>query len=684
MTGIVTNANYVQHVVGEWIVSGEVIRWGILGPGSIARRFAGQLPQSSTGRLQAVASRTLGRAEEFGAEFGATSYGSYEELLSDPHVDAIYIATVHINHHDLAIRAAAAGKHIICEKPLALNHAWAMASVEAARRQGVFLAEAYMYRFHPQTQLVRKLVEDGAIGDLYAIEASFAYHSTAAPQSRTFNPAMAGGGILDVGGYPVSMARMLAGAALGLPFIDPETLTATGQLGATGVDDWTVATLQFHTGVTARVATGVRAADDNTVKLYGSRGHLEVPDPWVITPTNPGAVIVTSTGRGTRTIPSEPGYSYALEADAVGERGDRLEAPQMSWNDSLGNARVLDRWRDAIELTYPIEADDASHPSLSRHTRPASDPAIPTGSIPGVAKPLSRLVMGCDNQTTMAHASVMFDDFLARGGTTFDTGYVYGRGRMESLLGRWVTNRGVRDQVAIIGKGAHTPFCDPESLTRQLHETLDRLGTDHLDLYLMHRDNPEISVSEFIDVLDQHQRSGLVHAFGGSNWSIDRFTEANRYARASGKHPLVALSNHFGLARAHDVPWAGCEHVTDPASRAWLTLHQVPLLPWSSQARGFFAPFRAHPDQRNDPELVRCYYSDENFERLRRANLFGERRGVQATAIALAYVLHQPFPTFALIGPRTLAETRTSTEALKIQLSAEELGWLDLSRDLEP
>ncbi len=137
------------------------------------------------------------------------------------------------------------------------------------------------------------------------------------------------------------------------------------------------------------------------------------------------------------------------------------------------------------------------------------------------------------------------------------------------------------------------------------------------------------------------------------------------------------LSNHFGLAEAYGVPWEGCRHVTDPASKQWLADRQVPLLPWSAQARGFFAG-RARPDDRSDAELVRCYYSDENFERLRRAEKLGSEFGVAATAIALAYVLHQPFPTFPLFGPRYLTETRTSVDALQVELTPDQVAYLDL------
>jgi aryl-alcohol dehydrogenase-like predicted oxidoreductase len=306
----------------------------------------------------------------------------------------------------------------------------------------------------------------------------------------------------------------------------------------------------------------------------------------------------------------------------------------------------------------------------------ASTP-LPTGRIPGVDRDISRLVMGCDNQRTPSHASAMFDDFVARGGNAFDTAHHYAGGLMEQLLGQWIVSRGVRDDIVVIGKGAHTPHCDPPSITSQLFESLERLHTDHVDIYFMHRDNPEVPVGEFVDVLDEHVEAGRIGAFGGSNWTIARIEEANAYAAAHGKRGFAAVSNHFGLARALDVPWEGCEHVTDDTSRQWFERTGTPLFPWSSQARGFFAG-RAAPDDRFDPELVRCYYTDGNFERLARARELGAKLGVAPTAIALAYVLAQRFPTFALIGPRSIEETGSSTDAATVHLTPEQVDWLDL------
>jgi aryl-alcohol dehydrogenase-like predicted oxidoreductase len=254
---------------------------------------------------------------------------------------------------------------------------------------------------------------------------------------------------------------------------------------------------------------------------------------------------------------------------------------------------------------------------------------------------------------------------------------MYGAGRLEALLGQWLTDRGVRDEVVVIGKGAHTPHNNPESIDRQLTESLDRLQTDHVDIYFLHRDNPDIPVGEFIDALDELRRAGRIGVYGGSNWTPARYAEANAYAERTGRQPFSALSDHFSLAEAYDLPWANCEHVSDAESRQWLADRQVPLFPWSSQARGFFAG-RADPADRSDPELVRCFYSDANFERLRRVRELARQFGVPPTAVALAYVLHQPFPTFPLIGPRTLDETRSSLVALDVELTLEQVAWLDL------
>ncbi|MBM7785369.1 aldo/keto reductase [Tenggerimyces flavus] len=656
------------------------LRWGVLGPGGIARRFAGDLPASKTGQLVAVGSRDAGRARAFADEFGAErSYGSYEELLADPDVDAVYIATPHPQHAEWSIKAAEAGKHILCEKPIAMNHAQAMAVIEAAREHDVFLMEAFMYKCVPQTLKLAELVRSGAIGEVRQVQAAFAFHAQIRPGSRAFEPELGGGGILDVGCYPISLARLIAGAATGELFANPVSLTATGTLGTTEVDEWAVADLEFASGLHAQVATGVRVSGENDVRIFGSGGYIVVRNPWL-----PGrdesssGIQVFRVGEPVEEITVDTTPLYAAEADAVAAHLADREAPQMSWADTLGNMAALDAWRDGLGLVYPSERADAQIPTV--HGRPLarrSDSKMIYGSIPGVTKSVSRLVLGVDNQTTLPFASAMFDDFFERGGNTFDTAYIYGRGICERMLGQWIRNRGNREDVVVIDKGAHTPHCDPESLSRQFAESLDRLQTDYIDVYFMHRDNPEIPVGEFVDVLDSHLKAGQIRAYGGSNWSPERVAAANEYAAKAGKQPFVAVSNNFSLARALDVPWAGCVSSSDDASREWLESTGMVLMPWSSQARGFFTG-RAKPEDRSDEELVRCWYSDENFERLARAQSLAAKRNVAPTAVALAYVLHQSFPTYPLIGPRQISETRSSMDALTLTLSPEEVRWLDL------
>ncbi|WP_112237034.1 aldo/keto reductase [Kribbella monticola] len=653
------------------------LRWGILGTGNIASRFASQVPSSATNEVVAVGSRSTESAEAFADKFGiANRHGSYDELLADESVDAVYIATPHPLHPEWAIKAAEAGKHVLCEKPLAINRAWAAAIIEAAVRNDVFLMEAFMYRCLPQTKLVGQLIRDGAIGKVHQIQASFAFQASFNAESRIFANDLAGGGILDVGGYPVSYARLIAGAAIGAPYADPAAVTAVGHVGETGVDEWAAATLFFDSGLTAHVSTGVRLNDENRVRVLGSEGYLVVEDPWFGGDGKPTHVTVHKVGEEPRDVSAEPAFIYQAEAEAVAAAVEARQAPEMSWEDSLGNLVVLDKWREAIGQQYEAERDDVLIPTATgRPLAKRADAPMTYGEVPGLAKPVSRLVMGVDNQPTLPHAAMIFDDFFERGGTTFDTAYIYSGGRGEKLLGQWMKSRGNRDDVVVIGKGAHTPHCDPESITRQLGESLDRLQTDHVDLYLMHRDNEEIPVGEFVDVMDSHFRAGRIKAYGGSNWSLERFDEANAYAAAHGKQPLTLLSNHLSLARAYDVPWAGCRHVSDDESQAWLRERQVALFPWSSQARGFFTG-RAKPEDRSDEELVRCFYSDENFERLRRARELASKHGVEPTAIALAWLLHQPYPVFPLIGPRQISETRTSTPGLSVALSADEVAWL--------
>ncbi|MDR1280092.1 MAG: aldo/keto reductase [Opitutaceae bacterium] len=685
------------------------LRWGILGTGRIAATFARGVAASQLGRLVAVGSRTPDSAKKFAAEHAVAAdraHGSYEALFADPEVDAIYIGTPHPQHAAWAIRAAEAGKHVLCEKPLGLNHAEGMVMVQAARDHGVVLMEAFMYRCHPQTARVAELIREGALGEVRMVQAAFSFRSGFDAGSRLWSNAAGGGGILDVGCYPVSMARLVAGAASGQPFLNPVKITGAGRLHPeTGVDEYAAATLEFPNGVIAQVSTGIGVTQDNVVRIYGAAGWLHIPSPWVVNRDGGASRILLhrAGAPAPEEITIEGAPLYALEADAFARavRAGLRDVPEMSTDDTLGNLATLDQWRAAIGLVYESEKPENYTQTIARRPLAVRDNSRPGGAggagvgaggvghataiiphtpLPGVEKSVSRLVMGCDNQRTMPHAAAMWDDFFERGGNAFDTGYIYGGGLMEKLLGQWIRHRGVRDQVAILAKGAHTPDCTPEGITRQLEISLDRLQTGYTDVYLMHRDNPDVPVGEFVDVLNRHAQAGRIRIFGGSNWSRERVEAANEYARKHRLQGFGAWSNQFSLARLVEPMWKGCLSAGDHASRHWLLETSLPLFAWSSQARGFFTD-RAGPDKRADAELVRCWYSDDNFARRERAVELAAKKGVSPIAIAGSYVLSQPFPTFALIGPRTIAETVSSLECLKIPLTLDELAWLNLEKD---
>jgi len=298
------------------------------------------------------------------------------------------------------------------------------------------------------------------------------------------------------------------------------------------------------------------------------------------------------------------------------------------------------------------------------------------GKVSGVEKDVSKIVMGTLFASELDAAAPVFDYFIEQGGNCFDTARHYGVA--ELVFGEWMKSRGVRDETIVITKGAHTPNCNPETVTKELSESLERLQTDFIDIYFLHRDNPDVPVGEFVDVLNEHKNAGRLGIFGGSNWSPQRMDEANEYAARNGLAGFSVLSNHMSLARMVEAPWPGCLAASDSDSRSWLAERNMPLFPWSSQARGFFVDGRADPTDLSDPELVRCFYSDDNFERLARARQLSEKHNVSTISIALAYVLNQPTPTFPIIGPVTPEEAQTSLDALGIELSTDDVRWLNL------
>lgn len=337
------------------------IRWGIIGTGNIAQVFAKGIAGSTTGELFAVASRNLSNAQSFGQEFDVPCrYSSYEALIADPKVQVVYIALPHVFHAEWAIRAANAGKHILCEKPLAINYAEALSIVDAASRNDIFMMEAFMYRCHPQTAKLIELLRSKVIGDVRIIQATFSFQADFDLTNRALSNELGGGSILDVGCYPISMVRLIAGVDLGKEYAEPIEVYGAGHVGdLSGIDEWSVCCLKFPRGILAQVSAGVFLKQENVVSIFGSDGNIFIPSPWVPGGREPGITkIFVRSGSETvaQEIITETTLNlYAMEADMVATSINLRQSPVMKWEDSLGNMRTLDHWRQIAGVSYPSD-----------------------------------------------------------------------------------------------------------------------------------------------------------------------------------------------------------------------------------------------------------------------------------------------------------------------------------------
>jgi aryl-alcohol dehydrogenase-like predicted oxidoreductase len=319
------------------------------------------------------------------------------------------------------------------------------------------------------------------------------------------------------------------------------------------------------------------------------------------------------------------------------------------------------------------------------------------GEIPGLNKPLARIVQGgtmIGSDLDEAQSFALLDQVYALGCNTIDTAHVYSKGNSERIIGRWMQERSLRDEIVLITKGAAhsedrrrmTPF----DIASDLHDSLARLKTDYVDLYLLHRDDPDLPVGPVINTLNEHLRAGRLRAFGASNWSHGRIEAANAYARANGLESFVVSSPQYSLADSLDEPWPLCLSISGAAgvaAREWYTRTQMPLLVWSPLASGFFSGrFRRDNlhlfgEREWDEVAVRTYASEANFQRLDRANGLGAEKGLSAAQVALAYVMNHPMNLFVIVGPHSGEKFKANIEANEVHLTAQEMAWLDLRAD---
>lgn len=335
------------------------MKWGILGTGAIARLFAAALQHDAAGSLVAVASRT-GAASDISEFAGSRRYGSYEGLLADREVEAVYIATPHVTHAEWAVKAAEAGKHVLCEKPIAMNAAEADRMFRTAERCGVVLMEAFMYRTHPQTAKLVELIASDVIGKVGLVQIEIGFGRPFDPKHRLYDPMLGGGAILDIGCYAMSMARLVGGAASGRPFANVTRMQGSVRRAPNGVDQQAYAVAELEGDVTAVISAPLNLLQTAGVRIHGEQGEIHIPSPWLCTGRTGGRSVISVKPRGKdqqEIVFETPQWLYAIEARAFAEavQSGVITPPVPDSADTLSNMRALDMWRKVTGLVFPQE-----------------------------------------------------------------------------------------------------------------------------------------------------------------------------------------------------------------------------------------------------------------------------------------------------------------------------------------
>ena len=287
------------------------LRWGVLGTAGISDTVVPAIARSEHGRVVAIASRTLDRARDKARLLGVpTAYGSYEELLADPAIDAVYVPLPNFLHHEWVLAAIAAGKHVLCEKPLAVTADQAQEMVDAAHAAGVVLAEAFMYGHHPRYDRLHEVVRSGEIGEIRSITGTFTFDASDEPGLTVFAGHPGGGAIYDVGCYVLHAARTLLGT-------EPLAVTAHAQVSAAhgGVDMMTCALVEFPEGVSLLLQCGMWTADEDSLRILGSKGRIEVLSAFFAAAGAEGFSVQVGDGRRDEQV--QEGDHYALQADRL-------------------------------------------------------------------------------------------------------------------------------------------------------------------------------------------------------------------------------------------------------------------------------------------------------------------------------------------------------------------------------
>lgn len=328
--------------------NGYKVRWGILSTGWIAHQFVTDLAHASNGVAYAVGSRSQESADEFARNHGVPiAYATYEELVNDPNVDAVYIGTPHPFHKENALLALRAGKAVLCEKPFTVNSSELEEIVSYAREHKLFLMEAMWSRYLPANVKVREWIAEGRIGDVRLVKADLGFRADWNPEGRLLNPKLGGGALLDVGIYPISFASMIFGP-------HPESVSSTVHIGETGVDEHFSLLLSYGNGKSASLNGGVRLKMLEEAYVFGTEGRIVVEGTLV----NPRSASLYIGDEKVETITDDrKSIGYSFEAEEVGRclQAGLTESPIMTLDESVAIMQLLDQVRTQWGLKYPGE-----------------------------------------------------------------------------------------------------------------------------------------------------------------------------------------------------------------------------------------------------------------------------------------------------------------------------------------
>ncbi len=316
-------------------------------------------------------------------------------------------------------------------------------------------------------------------------------------------------------------------------------------------------------------------------------------------------------------------------------------------------------------------------------------------TIEGVKIPASKLVFGCANDPMLAGENVddLLDAVFDMGINMFDTAENYGLS--EVSLGHWLKKSGKRDQVVLISKGCH-PYererVTPEDLRQDIEQSMERLGTDYIDIYLLHRDNTALEPGPIVEILNEYKRAGHIGIFGGSNWTHERITEANAYAKVHGLTPFQISSPNFGLCEQIDDPFgggSGCVTISgkeNEVAREWYRQQKMPILAYASLGRGMFSGRVKSSDPEGakaflDVYAQKGYLHPANLERLARTEQLAKEKGCSVPQLALAWLFLQDLAVFPIVSAKKAERMQENVAALEVPLSEAEARWLNLETE---